>query len=318
MASLPVEEKKLPLVALLGPTASGKSACALALARRWGGELVSGDSAAVYQGLDIGTAKASREEREAVPHHLLDILPPTAGYNVRAFQEQAATAIADIAARGRLPILVGGTGLYAKALLEGYDLAGAEPDPALRQELEAEGARLGPEALYSRLQELDPEAALLIHPHNLRRTIRALEAALLGEPVRQRRGGLAYDALVMGLSLPRELLYQRIDARVEAMLAAGLEGEVARLLGQGVPSSSQALQAIGYRQMAAYLEGRLAYGEMVAKLKQATRNFAKRQLTWYKKMPYIHWWQLKEGSPREYREIIAAMGEKIAGKFGFL
>ncbi len=317
MASSPVEEKekkKEPLVAILGPTASGKSACALALAQRFKGEIISGDSAAVYIGMDIGTAKPTEEERKAVPHHLVDILEPVAGYNVSDFKEQAAACITDIVARGRLPILAGGTGLYARALLEDYAFSQAGAEPALRKKLEEEAKREGAAALYEKLQATDPQAAALIHPNNVRRTVRALEAALSGVPVRQQRARvLAYDALVMGLKLPRELLYERIDARVDAMLAAGLEAEVAALLKKGVPRDCQAMQAIGYRQMAAYLDGSLSYAEMVSKVKQATRNFAKRQLTWYKKMPYIKWWCVKEGSAAEYDEIIESMSEKIAG-----
>lgn len=311
------ENKKLPLAVILGPTATGKSRCAIEVARCLGGEIISGDSALVYRGFDIGTAKPSAAELAAVPHHLINILEPQESFNAADFQAQAARLIKEICGRGHLPVLAGGTGLYIRALLEGYCFSAAAEDSKLRQELERQAELEGADSLYARLQELDGEAAARIHPHNVRRVVRALEAALQGGNISShKQEELAYDACVFGLTMPRELLYARIDERVEQMLADGLVAEVRSLLGRGVPAGCQAMQSIGYRQIVWYLQEFMPYDEAVAKLKQATRNFAKRQITWYKKMPYIEWFGIERPAEREsYEKIIAAISARLAGKF---
>lgn len=301
---------KQKVVAILGPTATGKSACAIEIARRLNGEIISGDSMLVFKNMNIGTAKPTAEELALVPHYLVDILPPDSQFSVVDFKQQAEALIEAITARGKLPIIAGGTGLYIKAVLENYSFNEVNEDRELRLELEREAEAKGVEVLYKRLQELDPEAASIIHPNNVRRVIRALESALKGGHVSQEVSAEPpYDALVFGLNMEREFLYERINKRVDIMLEQGLVQEVKQLLEQGVPTSCQSMQSIGYRQMVWYLEQGMAYEEAVDKLKQATRNFAKRQLTWYRKMPYIKWYEISRELP--YDEIINSMSQEI-------
>lgn len=284
---------KEKVLVILGPTATGKSHCAIEIAKKYNGEIISGDSMLVYKGMDIGTAKPTAEELALVPHHLVDILPPDASFSVVDFKQQAERLITEITARGHLPIIAGGTGLYIKALLEGYAFNEAAEDSELRQALEREAKEQGVQALHDRLRKLAPQEAERIHPNNVRRVIRAVESALQGESVNQYGAAqMPYNALVIGLNMERQALYARINKRVNLMLAAGLEAEVHGLLEQGVHPDCQSMQSIGYRQMVWYIDAGMPYNDAVEKLKQATRNFAKRQLTWYKKMPYIHWLQL--------------------------
>ena len=302
------------VVVILGPTATGKSHCAIEVAKRFNGEIISGDSMLVYKEMNIGTAKPTADELQAVPHHLVDILPPDASFNVVDFVEQAKALIADINSRGKLPIIVGGTGLYIKALLEDYAFNSVDEDTELRRSLEAEADTNGTEALHKRLAELDPEAAERIHPNNVRRVVRALESALRGDTISQQGAAESpYDALVFGLNMERSALYERINRRVDLMLEAGLEQEVRRLLEQGVSSECQSMQSIGYRQMVWYVNGSMSYEDAVDKLKQATRNFAKRQVTWYKKMPYINWLEL-EPEP-DYTDVVERICEKLVQKY---
>lgn len=302
------------VVVILGPTATGKSHCAIEVAKRFNGEIISGDSMLVYKEMNIGTAKPTADELQAVPHHLVDILPPDASFNVVDFVEQAKALIADINSRGKLPIIAGGTGLYIKALLEDYAFNSVDEDTELRRSLEAEADTNGTEALHKRLAELDPEAAERIHPNNVRRVVRALESALRGDTISQQGAAESpYDALVFGLNMERSALYERINRRVDLMLEAGLEREVRRLLEQGVSPECQSMQSIGYRQMVWYLNGSMSYEDAVDKLKQATRNFAKRQVTWYKKMPYINWLGL-EPEP-DYTDVVERICEKLVQKY---
>ena len=281
---------KKKLAVILGPTATGKSHCGIALAQTLDGEIISGDSMLVYCGMDIGTAKPTAEELAAVPHHMVDILPPDASFNVVDFKEQAEQLIDDISARGKLPIIVGGTGLYIKALLENYHFNAAGENAELRCELETLLAEQGKEVLFARLQKAAPYEAERIDINNTRRVIRAIEAAESGDNLSHTNDGeLAYDAVVFGLRMERSVLYDRINRRVDIMLEQGLLEETKKLLDSGVPASAQSMQAIGYRQTVMYLTGQLDYATAVDKLKQATRNFAKRQFTWYKKMPYVKW-----------------------------
>lgn len=309
--------EKQRVAVILGPTATGKSHCAIEVARRLGGEIISGDSMLVYRGMDIGTAKPSPEELALVPHHLVDILPPGAGFSVVDFKLQAEKLIGEINGRGRLPIIAGGTGLYIKALLEGYEFSSVEENTQLRRSLEQEAAEHGPLALHDRLRRLDPRAAGAIHPNNVRRVVRALETALGGDALsRSGAAEMPYDAVVFGLNMERDALYERINKRVDRMLENGLEAEVRRLLEQGVSPECQSMQSIGYRQMAWYISGAMDYKTAVDKLKQATRNFAKRQLTWYRKMPYIQWLTL-EKEP-DYKAAADIMCETLVQKFKLL
>ena len=299
---------------ILGPTATGKSHCAIELAKRLNGEIISGDSMYVYRGMDIGTAKPTEEELAAVPHHLVDIFPADAKFDVVDFKERAEKLIKDINARGKLPIIAGGTGLYIKALLEGYAFNSVGEDKELRQELEQFAQANGNEALHARLAELDKEAAERIHCNNTRRVIRAIEAAMNGEAVNQFGAEeMPFDAVVFGLNMPREILYDRINRRVDIMLEQGLEAEVRRLLAEGVPADCQSMTSIGYRQMIWYINDGMDYDFAVDKLKQATRNFAKRQVTFYKRMPYIHWYEL-DAEPN-YENVVNSMEQTLVEKF---
>lgn len=307
------QKQKEKVLVILGPTATGKSHCAIEIAKKFQGEIISGDSMLVYRDMNIGTAKPTAEELAAVPHHLVNILPPEAGFSVVDFKEQAQRLITEINGRGHLPIIAGGTGLYIKALLEDYAFNSVSEDSELRQQLTHEAEANGPEALHARLAALDAEAAQRIHPNNVRRVVRALEAALSGEQVNQYGASESpYNALVIGLEMERAALYERINQRVDLMLAAGLEQEVRDLLDRGVSPECQSMQSIGYRQMVWYLNGSMDYEQAVDKLKQATRNFSKRQITWYKKMPYIQWLQL-DAKPN-YANVVGRICEMLVEK----
>lgn len=307
------QSPKERVLVILGPTATGKSHCAIEIAKKFHGEIISGDSMLVYRDMNIGTAKPTAVELAAVPHHLVNILPPEASFSVVDFKEQAQRLITEINQRGHLPIIAGGTGLYIKALLEDYAFNSVSEDNELRQRLTREAQEQGPEALHKRLAELDSEAAERIHPHNVRRVVRALEAALNGEQVNQYGASESpYDALVVGLEMERGALYERINRRVDIMLEQGLEQEVRELLSRGLSPHCQSMQSIGYRQMVWYLQGTMDYEQAVEKLKQATRNFAKRQITWYKKMPYIQW--LKLAATPDYTNVVERICEMLVEK----
>jgi tRNA dimethylallyltransferase len=301
---------KEKLVVILGPTATGKSKCGIELARRLSGEIISGDSMLVYRQMNIGTAKPSALELQAVPHHLLNILPPDASYSVADFQQQAAEAVTGITGRGNLPILVGGTGLYIKALLEDYQFSGVEGNPELRQQLETFASEQGTGKLFERLRREDPEAAARLHPNDVRRVVRALETALSGDRVSQeKQKELKYDATVFGLSMDRNFLYERINRRVDRMLEEGLEEEVRALLKAGVPTDCLSMKSLGYRQMAEYLKGQCDFATAVENIKKGTRHFAKRQITWYKKMPYIQWFTVNKDL--NYEKIVTDMADTL-------
>lgn len=285
---------------LLGPTAVGKTALSIALAGEMGTEVISGDSMLVYRGFDIGSAKPSPEERQGVPHHLIDIREPEENYAVTDFVAEAGEHIRAINARGKVPVLAGGTGLYLKALLEGYEFNETEEHGQYRAYLEELGRQRGKEYVHGLLADLDPESAQRLHPHDFRRVVRALEVKHFGgeQISRRRRAGgeaapgreeLCYDAVVIGLRRDRQELYRRINIRVEQMFASGLEAEVKRLLARGTSRSAQAMKGIGYKETAAYLAGEMSREEAIELIQKSTRHFAKRQLTWYRKMPYIEW-----------------------------
>ena len=241
-----MEQYKEKVLVILGPTATGKSHCAIEIAKKFNGEIISGDSMLVYREMNIGTAKPSAEELAAVPHHLVDILPPEASFSVVDFKEQAQRLITEINARGHLPIIAGGTGLYIKALLEDYAFNSVSENSELREQLTREAELQGAEALHARLAALDAAAAERIHPNNVRRVVRALEAALSGEQVNQYSASESpYDALVVGLEMERSALYARINKRVDIMLAQGLEQEVRSLLERGISPDCQSMQSIG-------------------------------------------------------------------------
>jgi tRNA dimethylallyltransferase len=286
------------IVVVAGPTASGKSELAVRLALRFGGEIVNADSVQVYRHLDIGTAKPTAAQRAAVPHHLIDVADPAEQYNAGRFAEQAAKAAADIHGRGRVVFLVGGTGLYLRAFLEGLLGEGAG-DPELRAQLEeelreaeAEGA---PERLHRRLRALDPESARRIHPRDLKRTLRALElhgvTGRLPSELRRAHGFAEqrYPRLFLVVDPGREALAERIDRRCEQMLEAGLLQEVRRLREQGYGPELPAMQSIGYRHMQPVIEGHETLRNVLALLQRDTRQFARRQRTWFRAVPDAIW-----------------------------
>lgn len=285
----------MPVVAVGGPTASGKTAFSVQLAKRLGGEIVCADSMQIYKGLDVGTAKATKEEMEGVPHHLMDFLPPEQTFSVADFVEAANREVKDIAARGRLPILVGGTGLYIESFLNGVRFAEQKADPALREKLEQEAAALGPEAMHQKLAAVDPDYAATVHPNNVGRVVRALELYYAtGKTMsRQRAESLPetppFDSLVFCLApADRAQLYRRIDLRVDRMLEAGILEE-AKLVFENRGCYRTAAQAIGYKEFFPYFEGTAELAACADKLKQASRNYAKRQLTWFRRMENIIW-----------------------------
>ena len=304
---------KETLVVILGPTATGKSYCGIELAQRFCGEIISGDSMLVYRQMNIGTAKPSEEELNTVPHHLVNILPPDASYSVADFQQQATELVHQITLRGNLPLLVGGTGLYIKALLEDYRFSSVEENPELRHRLETYAQEQGSAKLFDWLHREDPAAAARLHPNDIRRVVRALETALSGDSVSQeKQHELKYDATVFGLSMERDFLYERINQRVDRMLEAGLEEEVRTLLKAGVSTGCLSMKSLGYRQMAEYLTGQCDFATAVDNIKKGTRHFAKRQITWYKKMPYIHWFTVDRNL--NYEKIVADMADILEKK----
>ena len=301
---------------LVGPTASGKSAVGLVLAERVGAEILSLDSMAVYRGMDIGTAKPSADDRARVPHHLLDLVDPCEAFSTGRYVAAAEAAIADVAGRGRLPLFVGGTALYLKALTEGF-FNGPAADWELRDRLKAEAAERGVPALHARLQAVDPRAAARIHPNDLRRIVRALEVhETTGQPISEQQTQFGspsprYGCLLAGIRRDRRELYERINRRVDAMFEAGLMEEVAALLREPRGISHAASQFVGYREAIACLRGELTLEEATELVKTRTRQFAKRQLTWSRRFPQIRWVDAQPDSSTE------ALAEHAAAALGF-
>lgn len=306
------------LVAVIGPTAVGKTKVSIDLAKLLGTEIISGDSMLVYRGMDIGTAKPTLAERNGIVHHLIDILEPNEEFSVVDFQERARQYIAAINSKGKIPILAGGTGLYVKALLEGYLFHPTPGNAKYRFHLEKLAQQHGNQYLHDMLAKVDPVNAARLHPNDQRRIIRALEVVHLGgdvlSPGTMAERRLIYDAAVIGLIMDRPLLYQRINQRVDQMLEQGLITEVKNLVQQGTSTDYQSMQGIGYKEIASYLKGEVDLATTVEKVKQATRHFAKRQLTWYRKMPYVTWFDVNQFA--SYDKMLATFYNYIAGKFG--
>jgi tRNA dimethylallyltransferase len=277
---------------ILGPTAVGKTDVAIRLAERWGGEIISADSSAVYRGLDIGSAKPTPDEQRRVRFHLIDVADPSEVFTAARFRELALQAIADIQARDKRVLIVGGTGLYLRVLLHGFSLAPPPADPEVRARWKAEVERVGAPALHARLQQIDPIAAARIHPNDAVRITRALEVyEMTGVPISQwqRRAEAELPAIKVGLTMPREQLYARIDQRVDKMIAQGMLQEVQTLLQNGYNPEQPALKGLGYRHLIGYLQGRFSWDEAVRLWKRDTRRYAKRQMTWFRKEPGVHW-----------------------------
>lgn len=294
-------EQKIKILAVVGPTASGKTAVAVELAKRLGGEVISCDSMQIYRRMDIGTAKPTREEMSGIVHHLIDAVEPDAPFSCAEYVTRAAQAAKEITARGKLPILCGGTGLYLDRFLCG-EMEETQADEALRASLFAYAESEGIEALHARLRAVDPESAQTIHPNNVKRVVRALEIyEQTGIPKSEfdRRSQVVespYDATVIGLFYPRrEVLYERINRRVDIMLADGLLEETEKLMQEGVFEVNQtAAQAIGYKELLGYFDGNETLTEAAENLKTATRRYAKRQLTWFSAKPYVKWVDMEQ------------------------
>ena len=284
------------ILVIVGPTASGKTRMAVELAKAHNGEVVSADSMQIYRRMDIGTAKPTAEEMDGVPHHMIDVADPEEDFSVARYVELASACVDDILARGKLPIVAGGTGLYVDSLLSGRIFAAFSPESALRKELEEELAERGGEAMLAELSRVDPEAAARLHPNDHKRIVRALEVyrstgKTISEHNRETRAlPPRYEALTIGLNFQdRADLWARIDARVDQMAADGLEREVRELLSSGLSPRCTAMQAIGYKEFVAAVEGTMTWREAEELVKLRSRQYAKRQLTWFRRNPEVHW-----------------------------
>ncbi len=286
------------IIAVTGPTASGKTALAIEIAKRFGGEVVSCDSMQIYEGMDVGTAKPTAEELSAVPHHMIDIAKPHENYSVADFVEKARLCIDEIYSRGKLPVLAGGTGLYMDSILKNIVFDEYESDQEFRKNMQELADREGAEVLHKLLAEKDTEAAEKIHPNNVRRVIRALEVChLTGKTFTQvnleSRGEPVFDALIFGIDVDREVLYERINTRVDKMVDEGLLDEVRALKERGISRETTAMQAIGYKEIFDFFEGLSNFQEAVEKIKMESRRYAKRQLTWLRRNEKINWMKIQ-------------------------
>jgi tRNA dimethylallyltransferase len=302
------------VAAIVGPTAVGKTKTSIELAKALNGEVISGDSMQVYKGMDIGTAKIKKEEMEGIIHHLIDIKEPTASFSVADFQEKAKALITDINKRGKLPIIVGGTGLYIKAVINDYQFSDVSSDEEFRERMEVFAAQHGQEALHAQLKAIDEESYQFIHPNNVRRVIRALEIYhTTGKTAREyqemQKVDSPYDAVLVGLMMEREKLYERINERVDLMIHAGLLDEVQRLYDNGI-RNTQSVQAIGYKEIYDYFNGKTTLEEAVELLKRNSRRYAKRQFTWFRNQMDIKWINMENEPDKKIKEII----DFVAGK----
>lgn len=295
------------ILVIVGPTASGKTRMAVELAQRHNGEVISADSMQIYRTMDIGTAKPTQEEMGGIPHHMIDVADPEEDFSVARYVEMAARCVDDVLARGKLPIVAGGTGLYIDSLLSGRTFAPFSPDSALRGELERELAEKGGQAMLEALAQVDPEAAQRLHPNDHKRIIRALEVyRSTGKTITQHNRETQaipprYNALTIGLAFQdRQAMWRRIDQRVDEMVAAGLEDEVRRLLTSGISPKCTAMQAIGYKEFTQALSGEMTWQEAADVVKLRSRQYAKRQLTWFGRNPNTRW--VRWDDPPEFEQ----------------
>ena len=302
----------IKILAVVGPTASGKSALGLALADRLDGEIISCDSMQIYRRMNIGTAKPTVEEMGRVRHHLIDVVEPSESFSAADYVSLATAAIEDCVSRGKLPIICGGTGLYLDALLRGDDPAPNTVNEEIRAELLAFAEREGADALWNELYRIDPESAAATHKNNIKRVARAIEIYRVGGVTKTELDRLSqkaqsrYDACVIGLRYAdRQTLYNRINTRVDQMIAEGLVEETERLLREGVfEKNATAAQAIGYKEILPYLRGSVGLDEAAETLKMATRRYAKRQITWFSAKPYVNWIDLQDTDKKTFEEIV--------------
>lgn len=284
------------ILVVTGPTATGKTALSVELAKKLGGEIVSADSMQIYRGMDIGTAKVTKAEMQNIPHHMIDIADPSEDYSVSRYVEEADAAVRGILSRGRLPIVAGGTNLYIDSLIAGLDFAEKAEDAALRESLNKQYDDMGGEAMIEHLRGFDPERAAKLHPADKRRIVRAVEIYILtGETITRhdeetKKRPKRYDAVKIALTFAdRAVLYDRINARVDKMVSDGLFDEVKGLLDSGLSPESTAMQAIGYKEPAAYFRGEMSRDAAIELIKLSSRRYAKRQLTWLRRDDSIHW-----------------------------
>lgn len=284
------------VICIVGPTASGKTALSIALAKHYGGEIVSCDSMQIYRGMDIGTAKPTEEEMQGIPHHMLSVADADENFSAARYVEEAGCIVDDILSRGKLPIIVGGTGLYVDSLINGIEFASYDADETYRKELFEIYEKHGAEHVHEMLREVDPERAAQIHPNNVKRVIRALEVfratgeTITAHDAETKEKPPRYDAVYIGLMYEdREKLYERINLRVDMMMEAGLCDEVKKLLDAGVSSDATAMQAIGYKELVLYFEEKCSLHDASESIKQASRRYAKRQMTWFKRNKAVNW-----------------------------
>lgn len=295
--------EKQKLVVLIGPTAVGKTKTSIELAKAFNGEIISGDSMQIYKGMDIGTAKISPAEMEGIPHYLIDIKKPDEPFSAAEFQELARRKIEEVASRGKLPMIVGGTGLYIQSVLYDYHFSEASSDDIFRESMEKSAEQLGNQYLHDQLREIDPESAGKIHPNNIRRVIRALEVfhctgKTMTELQSKQQEEARYDAAIIGLTMEREKLYERINRRVDMMIQSGLLQEVQQLFDEGL-TDCQSIQAIGYKELYNYLYGSISLEQAIENLKQNSRRYAKRQLTWFRNKMAVSWFDMTGADKEE-------------------
>jgi tRNA dimethylallyltransferase len=309
-------ESKQKLLVIIGPTAVGKTKLSIEMAKQFNGEIISGDSMQIYRGMDIGTAKITNEEKEGIPHHLIDIKEPEESFSVAEFQHLVRKKITEIASRGKLPIIVGGTGLYIQSVIYDYHFSEAPADEAFRLSLEETVRRIGNEALHQELQKVDPESAAQIHHNNVRRVIRALEiyhctGKMMSEYQKEQQPNLLYNTALIGLTMERDKLYERINTRVQMMMQEGLIEEVTNLYVKGL-RECQSIQAIGYKEIYDYLDGKATLEEAVENLKQNSRRYAKRQITWFRNKMDVKWFDLTV--PLDFSKKIKEISGYVEGK----
>ncbi|EJL39430.1 MULTISPECIES: tRNA (adenosine(37)-N6)-dimethylallyltransferase MiaA [Brevibacillus] len=310
-------QQKEKLVVIIGPTAVGKTQLSLDLAQQFNGEIISGDSMQVYRGMDIGTAKAEPAELALVPHHLIDIKNPDEEYSVALFQESATRLITEINQRERLPFIVGGTGLYIESVTHRFQFSQAAQDPELRERLQRLADAEGVEALHARLADVDPITAQRLHPNDVKRVIRALEiyesTGYKMSDFQLRAQHSPYDLVMIGLTMERAVLYERINRRVELMIEAGLVEEVRGLLDKGYDASMVSMQGLGYKELIPYLYGEITLEKAINDIQQRTRHFAKRQLSWFRRIPEVQWFDMTD--PAGQAKSVETIKQILAGKF---
>lgn len=302
------------VIVITGPTATGKTALSVRLSKDIGGEVISADSIQIYKKLDIGSAKPSVEEREGVPHHLMDIVPADGAYSVADYVQDAKKTIDDILLRGKIPVIVGGTGLYISSLVDNVEFSDSDIDMSVRCRLQEELSQIGPEEMHARLKAIDPESAEAIHPNNTKRVIRALEIYETTGKTRteyekeSKLNASPYDFCLIALTCERELLYERINKRVDIMIEQGLFDEVKGLLAEGIPTDCQSMQGIGYKEAVMAVSGEITEDESIELIKKNSRNYAKRQLTWFRRGNYAWFDCLDEELYTKVRTHIGEFG----------